>query len=241
MKWMIGCSGFSYKSWKPNFYPPKLPATKWFEFYCQHFNTVELNVTFYRFPTAATFTSWYKRSPEEFYFSVKAPRLITHYKQLIDCKELLTQFYMACKVGLKEKLGPVLFQFPPKFIYTPDRLQRIVDNLDPAFTNVVEFRDVSWWTEEVYALLKKHHIIFCSMSHPKLPDQVAGAGNEVYYRFHGVPQLYLSEYSDAEMGRIASEIAAVKNIKKAWCYFNNDIELAAIRNAKWLQAYGEKK
>jgi len=240
MKWIIGCSGFSYKTWKHLFYPDKLPSTKWFEFYCEHFNTVELNVTFYRFPTDATFKGWYKRSPKGFSFSVKAPRLITHYKQLIDCKELLADFYTTCSKGLKEKLGPVLFQFPPRFKYTEERLQRITDNLDPAYINVVEFRHNSWWAEEVYTRLKKHRIVFCSMSHPQLPDQVAGKGPNIYYRFHGVPDLYFSVYSDEAMEKIATAIAHTKGAKKAWCYFNNDVNTAAIKNAKWLQENSSK-
>ncbi|MCW3092129.1 MAG: hypothetical protein JWP81_3198 [Ferruginibacter sp.] len=239
MEWIIGCSGFSYKSWKPLFYPTHLPSTKWFEFYCEHFNTVELNVTFYRFPRAKTFATWYRRSPAGFTFSVKAPRLITHYKQLLKSKEQLTDFYEACTKGLAEKLGPILFQFPSRFSYTEERLQRILDNLDPSFVNVVEFRHDSWWNEEVYTLLAKHRIIFCGMSHPDLPDAVAGKGKMVYYRFHGVPDLYSSLYSDAEMERIAKSIADVKGIKKAWCYFNNDINTAAIKNAKWLQEFGK--
>lgn len=240
MKWIIGCSGFSYKTWKHLFYPDKLPSTKWFEFYCEHFKTVELNVTFYRFPNASTFTGWYKRSPADFTFSVKAPRLITHFKQLINCKEQLTEFYATCKKGLKKKLGPVLFQFPPRFKYTEERLQRITDNLDPAYINVVEFRHQSWWNEEVYTRLKKHGIIFCSMSHPQLPDDVAGKGPIVYYRFHGVPDLYFSLYSDEAIKRIADSIAAVKGVKRAYCYFNNDVNTAAIQNAKWLRKYSEE-
>ncbi|MEO6546683.1 MAG: DUF72 domain-containing protein [Ferruginibacter sp.] len=240
MEWIIGCSGFSYKSWKPLFYPANLPSTKWFEFYGEHFNTVELNVTFYRFPRAKTFDTWYRRSPAGFSFSVKAPRLITHYKQLIKAKEQLIDFYSACTNGLAEKLGPILFQFPSRFTYTEERLQRIIENLDPAFDNVVEFRHESWWNEEVYTLLAKHHIVFCSMSHPDLPDEVSGKGKMVYYRFHGVPDLYSSQYSNTEMERISGAIAAVKGIKKAWCYFNNDINTAAIQNAKWLQEYSRK-
>jgi uncharacterized protein YecE (DUF72 family) len=240
MKWIIGCSGFSYKTWKHLFYPDKLPSTKWFEFYCEHFKTVELNVTFYRFPTPATLAGWYKRSPKDFLFSVKAPRAITHYKQLIDCKRMLNDFYSTCSKGLKEKLGPVLFQFPGRFKYTEERLQRILDNLDPTFTNVVEFRHNSWWNEEVYTRLKNKRIIFCSQSHPELPDDVVGKGSQVYYRFHGVPQLYFSLYSEEALKKIADEITAVKGIKKAWCYFNNDVNTAAVQNGKWLQAYIRK-
>lgn len=240
MKWIIGCSGFSYKSWQPLFYPPKLPSSQWFEYYCEHFNTVELNVTFYRFPRAKNFITWYNRSPADFSFSVKAPRVITHFKQMIRSAEMINDFYKACTDGLKEKLGPVLFQFPERFVYTQERLQRLVDNLDPGFINVVEFRHESWWNDDVYKQLKKARLVFCFMSHPDLPDEVAGKGNRVYYRFHGVPEPYRSVYSDAEMERICGTIAAIKGVKTAWCYFNNDIDTAAIKNAKWLQEYSRR-
>ena len=153
---------------------------------------------------------------------------------------MLTDFYTACTKGLQEKLGPVLFQFPPRFKYTEERLQRILDNLDPAFINVVEFRHDSWWNEEVYTRLKKRHIIFCSMSHPQLPNNVVATGPNIYYRFHGVPDLYFSLYSDKELKKIAKEIAKVKGIKKAWCYFNNDVNTAALQNAKFLQDNSSK-
>lgn len=198
-------------------------------------------MTFYRFPTDRTFVTWYKRSPADFTFSVKAPRLITHYKQMTDCKKLETEFYTACTRGLGEKLGPLLFQFPARFTYTQERLDRLIGNFDPAYINVAEFRHESWWNDEEYTVFKKHHIVFCSMSHPQLSDAVAGKGDLIYYRFHGVPDLYSSVYSDEEMERITKAIAAVKGVKKAWCYFNNDINTAAIKNAKWLQAYEAKK
>src|ERR1044072_2743501 len=80
-KWWIGCSGFYYREWREAFYPQGLPQRKWFEFYCESFNTVELNVTFYRFPKLEDLQGWYHRSPDDFRFTVKAPRLITHYKR----------------------------------------------------------------------------------------------------------------------------------------------------------------
>jgi uncharacterized protein YecE (DUF72 family) len=95
LKIYIGCSGFHYKEWKDIFYPEKLPQTKWFQFYCQHFNTLELNVTFYKFPTESSLAKWYNTSPNDFKFSVKAPRLITHYKKFIDCQSLLMDFIAA--------------------------------------------------------------------------------------------------------------------------------------------------
>src|SRR3982750_2937983 len=117
MKWWIGCSGFHYKHWKDIFYPQGLPQTKWFEFYCQHFNTLELNVTFYRFPRLSFLETWYKKSPKEFRFSVKAPRLITHFKQFHDSERFISDFYNVVKEGLKDKLGCTLFQLPPRSAY----------------------------------------------------------------------------------------------------------------------------
>lgn len=116
IEWHIGCSGFHYKHWKEIFYPKNVPQRLWFEFYWQHFNTLELNVTFYRFPKVSMLESWYKRSAPDFIFSVKAPRLITHYKKMNDCEKLLSDFYQTVQEGLKEKTGCVLFNFHPNTI-----------------------------------------------------------------------------------------------------------------------------
>src|SRR3954464_5011246 len=110
MDWFIGCSGFHYKHWKNVFYPEGLPQKKWFDFYCQHFNTLELNVTFYRFPQLSFLQTWHTKSPDNFRFAVKAPRAITHYKKFNDSYELLSSFYDTINNGLQAKLGPVLFQ-----------------------------------------------------------------------------------------------------------------------------------
>ena len=103
IKWHIGCSGFHYREWKHKFYPEKLPQKRWFEFYSTQFNTLELNVTFYRFPQLAVLEGWYERSPSDFSFAVKAPRLITHYKQFNECESLLNDFYDTVQKGLKER------------------------------------------------------------------------------------------------------------------------------------------
>src|SRR5436189_4790855 len=114
MQYYIGCSGFHNKDWKKEFYPAGLPQTKWFEYYCTRFNTLELNTTFYRFPRIEFLQKWYQKSPAGFIFSVKAPRLITHYKQFNETTDLLHDFYSTIREGLKEKLGAVLFQLPAK-------------------------------------------------------------------------------------------------------------------------------
>lgn len=235
IKWHIGCSGFHYKHWKEFFYPQKLPQNKWFEFYCQHFNTVELNVTFYRFPQLPFLESWYDRSPEEFIFAVKAPRGITHYKQFHGTDELISRFYGVIREGLREKLGCVLFQLPPRTSYTPDRLDRIINSLDPAFNNVLEFRHPSWWTNEVYEILSEHKIAFSGMSHPLLPTDIIQNSAVLYYRFHGVPELYKSQYDTQVLERFVNEIIKVAKVREAYIYFNNDIGGSAITNARQMQ------
>jgi len=233
--WHVGCSGYHYRHWKGVFYPDKFPQRRWFEFYSQHFRTLELNVTFYRFPQLSFMDNWYQQSPPEFRFSVKAPRLITHYKQFHDTAQLLADFYSTAQEGLREKLGPVLFQLPPRLSYSEERLERIVDSLDPAFQNVVEFRHPSWWLGHVYQALARHSIAFVGQSHPALPDEVVTNTRLVYYRFHGVPELYKSPYPETFLQRVAGEIKAAPHVQEAYLYFNNDIDASAIGNAWQMQ------
>lgn len=233
--WRIGCSGFHYREWMDMFYPVGTPQRKWFEYYCTRFDTLELNFTFYRFPQLAFLENWYGKSPANFNFAVKAPRLITHYRQFNEVRPLLQDFYGVIKEGLREKLGPVLFQFNPKMLYTEQKLTDIVEQLDTSCTNIVEFRDVSWWREDVYRKLASHKIVFCGMSHPKFPDDPICNTPIAYYRFHGVPVLYKSEYSEKFMDTVSAGIEEHKKVKEAYLYFNNTAKGAAIRNALYLQ------
>jgi uncharacterized protein YecE (DUF72 family) len=232
VKWWIGCSGFHYKHWKEIFYPHGLAQNKWFSFYCKQFNTLELNVTFYRFPQISFLKTWYDKSPSTFRFAVKAPRLITHYKKFSRTEKLMNDFYGSVSEGLKEKLGCILFQLPPRSYYTYERLQRIIASLDNSFNNVVEFRHESWWDLEVYNELTKHKITFCGMSHPLLPDEIIKNTSILYYRMHGVPELYKSPYKKSTLKKIINEIHSSGKIKKAFIYFNNDVDASAIKNAK---------
>lgn len=232
MEWRIGCSGFHYKDWKETFYPKGLAQSKWFDYYARHFNTLELNVTFYRFPQLSFLQNWYAKSPADFRFAVKAPRAITHYKKFNDCYELLTSFYDTINTGLQDKLGPVLFQLPPSYDYTEERLERIITNLDPGFKNVLEFRHDSWWNEQVYQRLAAKGITFSGQSHPKLNDELIQNTDVVYYRFHGVPTLYLSAYSDDFLRKVVEQVKSRPDTGEAWFYFNNTMTVAAIENAK---------
>ena len=193
-------------------------------------------MTFYRMPESKAFETWYALSPPDFRFAVKAPQLITHYKQFHNVQLLLGSFYDTTGRGLLEKLGPVLFQLPPRTAYEPDRLARILDCLDPSFVNVPEFRHPSWWRLEVCEELASRQVIFCGQSHPQLPDAVVATAPVLYYRFHGVPELYRSPYDEDFLRRITDEIKGQSGVQEAYLYFNNDIDASAIGNARQMLA-----
>jgi uncharacterized protein YecE (DUF72 family) len=233
MKWHIGCSGFYYRHWKDVYYPEGLPQSKWFSHYCQHFNTLELNGTFYSFPKLKSLQKWYNDSPANFTFAVKAHRVITHYRKFNNTFDKMNELYDVIAAGLQDKLGPVLFQMPPNYVYSEERLDNILRNLDPSFNNVVEMRDKSWWQPQVYEQLAEHNITFCGMSHPTLPEDVIQNTETLYYRLHGNQQLYSSAYSADEL-QIFIQQAKASSAKQAFIYFNNDIGASAIFNAKEL-------
>ena len=234
LAWRIGCSGFHYKEWKDVFYPPKLAQRNWFTYYAERFNTLELNVSFYRFPRLGPLQQWYAASPANFLFSIKAPRHITHYKKFNNAEKMLDDFYTVADQGLGDKLGPVLFQLPPQVQYTEERLQLIIKSLRKEYTNVVEFRHQSWWQQPVYDALGKANISFCGNSHPTLPDDVIINTDTVYYRFHGVPDIFRSAYNNTFLEKQAKVIQQSKKVKTAYLYFNNTSGPAAIDNAGWM-------
>jgi len=235
MKWRIGCSGFHYKEWKEFFYPAGLAQKDWFKFYCEHFNTIEINASFYKMPTEKSLNKWFEESAEDFLFTMKAPRLITHYKRLNDCKEDINNFYQLVSTGLKEKLGCVLFQFPPSFSFTQERLEKITLLLAPTVKNVVEFRHSSWWNEEVFNELSAKGIIFSGQSYPgSLPETVIQTNPTIYYRFHGKPLLYKSTYDEVVIQEFAEQIPPA--VEQAFIYFNNTWGTGALQNSKQLLA-----
>ena len=236
MNWFIGCSGFHYKHWKNVFYPEGLPQSRWFQFYTEHFNTLELNVTFYRFPTLKSLQAWYNKAPEGFVFSAKVPRWITHYRKFEETERMLGDFYGLLKDGLKEKMGSVLFQLPGQFVYSKEKLEKMIAQIDYSFTNVIEFRNKEWWRKDVMQVLKKQNISFCGVSYPKLPDDAVINTKTPYYRFHGVPKLFYSQYTKTFVKKIFTQLAAKKTPTTIYVYFNNTATQAAINNARYLQS-----
>ena len=233
-EWHIGCSGFHYREWKGAFYPEKLAQSKWFGFYTQQFNTLELNVTFYRFPTLKALQAWYEKAPERFSFSAKVPRSITHFKRFNGTEIMMQDFYTLLRDGLREKLACVLIQLPPQCSYSQEHLDKILRQADPSFRNVIEFRHESWWREDVQQQLKAANISFSGVSFPKITRDEAVVNTELcYYRFHGVPKLFYSEYDESFIRGIYNQVMAAEHVSKVYIYFNNTASMAALHNARY--------
>lgn len=155
-KLLIGTSGFSYPEWKGTFYPEDLPSKKYLSFYAQHFKTTEINNTFYRIPTYQLTESWYKEVPPDFLFTLKMSQAVTHRKKLNHAEEEMERFLDA-STGLKEKLGTILVQLPPYFKIDTAILEGFLQNYATKARLAFEFRHQTWYTNEVYELLKKYN------------------------------------------------------------------------------------
>lgn len=228
----IGCSGWFYWHWRDCFYNG-VPNSKWFDHYAYHFKTVELNASFYSWPTIATIKSWARQAKgRPFVYTVKVSELITHTKKFAGTKNLIKDFgYIADLLG--PQMGCLLFQLPPSYHYTPARLRTILSQLELGRRNVMEFRHASWWNQKVYDAFKKAGVIFCSCSAPKLPDELIKTADDVYIRFHGTQKWYRHDYSREELNVWAKRIRDSK-AKHVWVYFNNDYDCHAIKNAREL-------
>lgn len=240
METHIGCSGYNYREWKGMFYPEGLAQSKWLQYYCQHYTTVEINASFYRFPTGKSLKSWYDKTPAGFRFSLKGNNQITHYKKFKDTQVLINELYEVASAGLKDKLDCILFQLPPSVKYTPEMLDRIVSQLNPAFKNVLEFRDAGWWNKDVYEVLKSHKLIFCTSSYPGLPEDFVTTADTAYVRLHGNTELYKSNYSDQELKQLRDAVNH-SNVKEAFIYFDNTWGGNAISNAKTMEQFMQIK
>ncbi len=234
---LIGTSGFSYKHWKEIFYPEGLAPTKWLSFYAQHFTTVEINATFYRFFNLTVFESWYDRTPEDFKFVLKGPKSITRDKRLQDVDEELDRFF-ASAVGLKDKLSLVLWQLPPSFkndSETFTRVQEFLSKLPAGIRYAVEFRHASWCTEEVYALFNRLGVGWVSADSSRFISILKATGGFAYFRFHGPGKLYASSYSSEALQVWAKEIQNYRKNGDVYCYFNNDFYGYALTNGGLLR------
>ena len=230
-----GCSGWQYKHWIGNFYPPGLPQRLMLEHYATRFDTVEVNNSFYRLPTEGLMAGWHDRVPAHFMFAVKASRYLTHMKKLREPDAPLEVLFQRAR-ELQAKLGPVLYQLPPQLHKDLGRLERFLDGLarHPGITHALEFRHASWYGDDVLTMLEQHDVAMClhDMSGSESPREAAGAF--LYVRFHGSLGKYTGGYSSQQLADWARWLCAQG--KPAFVYFNNDVAGQAPKDASTLRA-----
>jgi len=229
----IGTSDWSYSHWKKRFYPKGLSQKDTLSYYSQHFNTVEINMTFYRFPKPETIINWKEKTPDHFKFTIKANRQITHRKRLKNVKNDVRYLYiLAEKLG--DKLGTLLFQLPPSLEMDRKLLKDFLSDLSPEFKNVMEFRHESWYTQEIYNILRESHVTFCTVSSSKVPDKMIKTSDTAYFRFHGLTGGYKYNYTEEELKKWA-EVIKESDAQECYLYFNNDFKAYSVFNAKTLK------
>lgn len=234
-EYYIGTSGWHYEHWQGLFYPEKLPKSKWLEFYVGHFNTVEVNNSFYRLPSETAFIHWREAVPTYFNYAIKANRFITHIKRLRNSEVPLENFVSRARL-LENKLGAILYQLPPQMKRDDKTLEAFLTLLTPECHHVFEFRHKSWIQDSVFNLLQRHGAGFCIFDMPGFACPLVATSNFAYIRFHGTQGLYSSCYSEEELSRWSQGIIQLgKNLKEVYIYFNNDAEAHAVINAKRLR------
>jgi uncharacterized protein YecE (DUF72 family) len=232
----VGCSGWVYPHWRERLYPKGLPQRRWLSCYAGHFDTVEVNSTFYRLASPSAVEAWLEQSPDGFIFAVKASRYLTHVKRLAMLDTGIKRFYERLgPLTRTKKFGPVLWQLPENFHRDDERLSGALKAL-PAGRHAFEFRHPSWFTDEVYALLSDHRVALVIGDDPTRPFQSLERTTQwTYIRFHRGNRGRGGNYSRAEIETWARRIAQWRRQIEVYAYFNNDWEGYALRNAELLK------
>jgi uncharacterized protein YecE (DUF72 family) len=231
----IGCSGWEYKHWRGDFYPLSIARTAWFAHYAGIFDTVEINNTFYRLPEQSTFRAWAGRAPAGFVYAVKASRFLTHMKKLKEPEEPLDRLFDRMK-PLRDHLGPILYQLPPGWKLDRDRLEHFLQALPERFRHAVEFRDPSWYADDVMRMLERYGVALCLHDMRGSETVRQRVGPFVYVRFHGSSERYGGSYSDTRLREWARWLVAEQHAgADVYAYFNNDVGGHAPRNALTLR------
>jgi uncharacterized protein YecE (DUF72 family) len=233
----IGTSGWYYDHWRGPFYRPEAPKTRWLAYYAERFSCVEVNNSFYRFPSDTTVRSWLESVPPGFRFALKASRYITHQKKLKDCAEPLKRFLdQAALFG--GRLGPVLFQLPPHWRMNLDRLKNFLAHLPRGLRCAMEFRDTSWHAQPVYELLAEHGAAFCQFEIAGLDTPNVVTSDLVYIRLHGPGiDAYRGSYGDEALAGWTERIRRwLEEGREVWIFFDNDEAGHAVQDARRLSA-----
>jgi uncharacterized protein YecE (DUF72 family) len=262
----IGISGWTYQPWRGVFYPPKHPQKRELEYASRALNTIEINGTFYSLQLPSSFQKWYSETPDDFVFSVKGARFITHMKKLRDVKVPLANFFASGVLCLREKLGAILWQFPPNFGWNEKRFREFFEILPRtteeaaelarlhndklegrAWTQTdarrplryaVEIRHPSFLVPEFFAFLREYRAAFVfADTAGKWPYAEELTAELVYCRLHGDTQLYVSGYSDAALQWWAEGIRRWRRGRDVFVYFDNDAKVHAPFDAQRLSNF----
>jgi uncharacterized protein YecE (DUF72 family) len=232
----VGTSGWHYKHWCGPFYEHKTPASRMLAHYIRHFDTVEINNSFYRLPAPETFSNWREATPPNFSFAVKASRFITHMKKLKDPQNALENFLPRAEI-LGGKLGPILFQLPPHWPIDLARLDEFLSVLPKAHRYTFEFREPSWHTAPVYDTLRKYNAAFCIFELAGRHSPIEVTADWTYVRLHGPKGPYQGSYTHQQLERWADRIVSWSSQMNAvYVYFDNDQSGYAAQNAKTLKS-----
>jgi len=224
MHW-IGTSGFQYPEWKGKFYPADLSAKKMLPYYAEHFGTTEVNYSFRRIPSRETLAKWDEATPGKFRFSFKAPQRITHFARLMDCEEILKVFLEAI-TSAKKKLGVVLYQLPPQFKKDAPRLEAFLKILPKKVRSAFEFRDESWFEDEIYAMLRKYNCALCIAESEDLATPAVSTAKFGYLR------LRREDYTAAQLKKWAAFVREQKEWSESFIYFKHEAQAVGPEFAK---------
>lgn len=229
----IGTSGWSYAGWLGNFYPEKIKSNLILPYYATLLDSVELNNSFYQIPKEKNVKIWTEITPAHFVFSCKANRYITHLKKLEDVKGSVEKLLNAFS-HFEEKLGPILFQFPPYWPIDIPRLKTFIEGLPQKYLYTFEFRHKSWFCEELYELLHQHQMSLCFYDHKMYRSPEIVTGQFIYIRMHGPnEEAYQGAYEDSTLLEYAEKfINWQKEGKAIYCYFDNDEKASAPKDAQ---------
>src|SRR5688572_4065772 len=252
----IGISGWRYPPWRGTFYPPGLPQKKELEFAAEHFNSIEINGSFYSLQDVPNWQRWYEQTPPGFAFSVKGSRYITHMLKLRNIGKPLANFFAQGILALREKLGPILWQFPAAVPFDPKRFEEFFEALprttpealhiarhrdyrmkgrsflrapvDLPLRHAVEIRHPSFDSPEFFAMLRRHKIaLVVADTAGKWPFLEEVTADFVYARLHGDKQLYVSGYSPSALKTWASRVDRWSRAGDVYVYFDNDVKVRA--------------
>jgi uncharacterized protein YecE (DUF72 family) len=233
----IGTSGWQYRDWRRAVYPDDVPQREWLEWYSRHFRTVELNNSFYNLPEASVFRRWRERTPPGFVMAVKMSRFLTHIKKLNEPAEPVQRFLeRASELG--PRLGPILVQLPPRFEAVPERLEETLTHFPRGLRVAVEFRDPSWFSDTVRAILEKHRAAFVLADSPRRKQPDWRTADWGFVRFHegrGTPRPC---YQESALRTWAERLAGIfEPAEDVYAYFNNDHHGCAVADARTFAGY----